>query len=58
MLSIKIPRSSMNNDAFREDKRLEVIRILKVVLDQLEWGMHGAKLIDINGNIVGEWKLT
>lgn len=59
MLSIKIPNSSMANDAFRDgNKAFETIRLLKVVLDQLECGTTGAKMIDINGNVVGEWKLT
>lgn len=59
MLSIKIPNSSMANDAFRHgNKTFETIRLLKVVLDQLEWGMTEARMIDINGNVVGEWKLT
>lgn len=42
------------NDEWSE--AFELIRILKVMIGQLENGSTGAKIVDINGNVVGEWE--
>lgn len=43
------------NDAFVEDRGEEVARILKKVLEGLEWGSGSGRLRDINGNTVGKF---
>jgi len=46
------------NAAFADNiKHLEVARILRNVVEKLEADHTEGKLIDLNGNTVGEWKL-
>ena len=45
-----------DNSAF-EDKKAEVIRILKDTITQLEHGNENGDLRDINGNLVGYFTL-
>lgn len=47
-----------NNDAFFNAPRHEIIRMLDVVVVQLQGGKESATLRDTNGNTVGEWTLT
>jgi len=51
-----------NNAAFVEesggDKKYETIRILKEVIKKLENDWDEGKVLDINGNVIGEWILT
>ncbi len=35
----------------------ETIRILKKVIEQLEYGYEERSIADFNGNRIGEWKL-
>lgn len=35
----------------------EVVRILKIVIEQLESGYTNRKCVDLCGNVVGEWEL-
>lgn len=46
-----------NNSAFDEDPTFEIRRILEEMLDKLDGGMKEGYLLDINGNLVGEYKL-
>jgi hypothetical protein len=46
------------NAAFGRDEfewRAEVIRILRKVIRQVEYGEDGAAVMDLNGNKVGDW---
>lgn len=50
------------HDEYNDDKAYdkyceaeEISRILKEVIDKLEYGCESGVLIDINGNKVGEW---
>lgn len=46
------------NAAFGEtetDRRVEVIRILRKVIRQIEYGEDGAVVMDLNGNKAGDW---
>jgi len=46
------------NDAFQHgDKTMEVIRILKEVISQLERGVDSSTIHDINGGKVGSWNI-
>lgn len=47
-----------DNDAFSEDLELEVTMILKkVAVAVRDSGEKSGKILDSNGNIVGEWFL-
>lgn len=46
------------DDEFADyDKRHEIARLLRKVAEQIEGGFTEKKIIDINGNKCGEWKL-
>ncbi len=55
-------RFSLENAAFRhEDDSLnyfEISRALQKIAKQIENGSDGGSVRDINGNTVGEWKIT
>lgn len=51
MITIKI--GSTGNDAFHEDVRGEVARILHDAADKIARGENPRSLFDINGNFVG-----
>lgn len=55
MFKLKI---KTDNAAFTEDKRGEVIRILKDAILKLEQENDRGILVDVNGNLVGEFRLT
>ena len=58
MFKLKI---ETNNAAFEGDtteKTKEVVRILKDAILKLEQGNDRGILLDINGNLVGEFRLT
>lgn len=55
VLKIKI---ETGNAAFENDKVFEVVRILKDAIFKLEQGNDRGILLDINGNVVGEYRLT
>ncbi|WP_372395284.1 hypothetical protein ABMY26_06660 (plasmid) [Azospirillum sp. HJ39] len=46
------------NAAFGDAPEYEVARILRAIADKVEGGWLEGKAIDINGNTVGEFKLT
>lgn len=63
-LEIKTGGSAFR-DEYKEDKNgdfaldeygTEVRRILRKVIKELEAGCDGGKIVDINGNCVGQWK--
>lgn len=54
MFEIKL---KTDNAAFDEPyANEEIIRILKDVIEKLEYGYSRGSCIDINGNKVGKWK--
>ena len=55
MFKLKI---DTRNAAFEEDASEEIISILQYVRERLAEGRTEGVLHDINGNRVGEWKLT
>lgn len=55
MLKIRI---ETKNAAFEDDLEGELIRCLKDVIDLISKNWAMSRIHDINGNIVGEWKLT
>jgi len=55
MLTLKI---KTNNAAFDETKLEECARILRTAAAKLEEGNRRGLLLDINGNMVGEYILT
>ena len=55
MFKLKI---KTDNEAFTEDKKTEIIRILKDAILKLEQGNERGILLDVNGNLVGEFRLT
>lgn len=55
MLLIRI---KTDNAAFDEDRDAELARILRIAADKIEHGNDTAELYDINGNPVGEFKIT
>ena len=48
----------MNNAAFEDDPTGEVLRVLSVVEDQIEAGYGYGPLRDVNGNTIGDWKIS
>lgn len=55
MLKLKI---STNNKAFKGDKRVEVIKILRDAIKYISYSCKTKELYDTNGNKVGEYSLT
>lgn len=55
MLTVKI---KTNNAAFSEDSAAECARILREIAGKLENGSSDQTVRDVNGNRVGEFKLT
>lgn len=51
-------RIKTDNAAFEEDRDAELARILRIAADKIEHGNETAKLYDVNGNAVGEFKIT
>jgi hypothetical protein len=47
-----------NNDAFADDWRAEVARILDDAAEALREGYDAQRLRDINGNVVGKYDHT
>lgn len=52
MLTIKIH----TGNAAYEDNPYEVVRNLRDIANKIEVGYTEGKVIDINGNVTGEWK--
>ncbi len=50
-------RFTIGNDAFKEDYTGENIRILESIINKIQQGQKNGKVIDLNGNTVGEWKI-
>jgi hypothetical protein len=51
---------SMENDAFHDPNGSygdEAARILQVIADRIRRGGTGGKVLDVNGNTVGTWKV-
>ena len=59
----------MNNSIFQDDKDEEVLRILKVIKEQIEvsplatidpskYCRFGQQIFDNNGNHIGSWKIS
>ena len=46
-----------DNQAFADDPKGEVTRLLKSVIEKIENGDEFSDLYDINGNLVGDWCL-
>ena len=44
------------NEAFDSD--VEVSRILRAIAENVDEGYSEGRVMDLNGNAVGEWKLT
>jgi len=55
MFKLKI---KTDNASFADDKTSEIIRILKDAILKLEQGNERGILLDVNGNLVGEFRLT
>jgi hypothetical protein len=47
----------MDNSIFDEDPLTEIIRILYEVRDELGCGNHYGKIMDVNGNSIGTYKV-
>jgi hypothetical protein len=47
-----------DNAAFGEVLDYEVSRILKEIAGKIEGGRAGGSVLDINGNVIGEWELS
>ena len=53
-----------DNAAFDQDPQIEIARILAKLADQIHRGPDmigaeaGGRLLDINGNHVGDWEVT
>jgi hypothetical protein len=58
MLSIKIKTENSAFNQPTEGMGYECARILRDVAAAVEGGMRDGKCFDMNGNKVGEWKLT
>jgi hypothetical protein len=43
------------SDAFADDPREEIARILRRVADQVEESRSYASVLDLNGNTIGSW---
>jgi hypothetical protein len=53
-------RFTMENDAFQDPNGSygdEAARLLRVAADRIEAGGTGGKLLDVNGNTVGTWRI-
>ena len=46
-----------DNAAFDDAPASEIARILRSVARKVEQGAEGGKLIDVNGNTVGSWRV-
>lgn len=44
-----------DNDAFRPNASNETARLLREIAEQIEGGLDGKRILDINGNTIGEW---
>lgn len=55
MLTLKV---KTDNAAFEQDRDAELARILEVAARKIEHGNTEGKLYDINGNVVGSFKIT
>lgn len=56
MFSVKF---KTGNSAFQNScGRYEVVRILTEIAEKVDQGYEEGKIMDINGNSVGEWKLN
>lgn len=51
-----IIKIDMDNAAF-DEPAVELARILRTLAVQVEWNDAKIKILDINGNVVGEMKL-
>ena len=47
----------MNNDSFQENAHYKVEQILKKIIAQYQGEYLGANIIDLNGNLIGQWEL-
>lgn len=54
-----ILKINTNNDAFQEDKRGEIARILEDIADKIRQGKEPTKPINYNGNSCGniDWNI-
>jgi hypothetical protein len=41
----------------KESRYMEAERILKDIIAKMKWGQTEGKVIDLNGNTVGSWKM-
>jgi len=50
---------SVDNDAFQDDKRGEISRILSELSEKIDRGLEPSRLIDVNGNVCGsvDWSI-
>lgn len=46
-----------DNAAFENNLEIEVVRVLKKVIAQIETGRTDAPILDRNGNLIGVWAL-
>jgi len=46
-----------DNAAFEGNPGIEISRILRKVADKVEAGQEAGKIMDVNGNSVGEFRL-
>lgn len=46
------------NAAFSDDREEEIIRILQKVVDRMRNGSTGGRILDSNGNHVGDFDIT
>jgi hypothetical protein len=48
----------MDNAAFDDGYELEASRILKIIADKIEFGLNYAPILDINGNLIGDFVIN
>lgn len=48
----------MDNDSFEENAHYQVEQILKKIIAQYQGEYLGGNIIDLNGNLIGQWELV
>jgi hypothetical protein len=46
---------NMDNAVFERSPQFEVVRILEEIVARVYAGEKGAKIFDLDGNVIGEW---
>lgn len=48
----------MDNDSFQDNAHFQVEAILKKIIAQYQGEYLGANIIDLNGNLIGQWEIV